>query len=86
MDKMPCNDEILAPAAVAKYFGVTTRTIRNWVRAHALLPPLVMGRRKYWLRTALQAWLAGRGQQKTSFPVIAPKTPVRRVGRPRLPT
>ncbi len=86
MDKMTCHDDILSPAAIAEYFGVSTRTIRNWVKDHVLLPPIGIRRKKYWLRAALTAWLADRAQQTVPFRNTAPKAPARRVGRPRLST
>jgi hypothetical protein len=86
MDKVSCQDDVLDQSAIADYFGVSTRTIRNWVRKSWLLPPVVIGRRRYWPRTVFSAWLNDRAQQPLPFRAVAPEPSVRRLGRPRQPT
>lgn len=78
-------DDLLDPDAVAKLFGVTTRTIRTWIHDGELLAPIELGRRQYWLKSQLVAWLASRSPGPLPPPPTTPSAPTRR-GRPRLDT
>jgi excisionase family DNA binding protein len=68
---------------VAKYFGVTDRTLRTWIQIGELPSPIVLGRKQYWLQTELQAWLLQRAGNTRATPPSW-RTSTRR-GRPRLP-
>lgn len=70
--------------AIAASFGVTTRTLRNWVKTGELLKPHRIGRKQFWLKEELDAWLRDRSSQHSKPAAPASKSIVRR-GRPRQP-
>jgi len=70
--------------AMAAEFGVTTRTLRTWVKTGEVLEPHRIGRKQFWLRDELDAWLRDRSSQNRKPAKVSSKPIVRR-GRPRQP-
>jgi excisionase family DNA binding protein len=54
-------DEKIDQHEVAKYLGVTTRTVRNLVKRGVLPPPIRLGRKQFWLKRNFAHWLEGGG-------------------------
>jgi hypothetical protein len=77
-------EEKLDQHALAAFFGVTTRTLRNWIKGGELLEPIRIGRKQFWFKSKFEAWLrdspghAPRGAKVPSKPIV-------RKGRPRQP-
>ena len=71
--------------AMASLFGITTRTLRTWVKNEEMLEPKRIGRTQIWFKEEVEAWLKQRssGARKPSTP--ASSKPLARRGRPRLP-
>jgi predicted DNA-binding transcriptional regulator AlpA len=78
--------DLLDHHAVAALFSVTTRTLRAWVSTKQVPTPIVMGRRRFWLKSTLEEWLANRAATATN-PERERNTArsSSRRGRPRLP-
>jgi predicted DNA-binding transcriptional regulator AlpA len=74
-------DNFLDADSVAKIFGVSTRTLRTWVKKRTFLAPIKLGRKPLWLPTQLDDWTAKdaprREAPQTSQPAVG------RRGRPR---
>jgi excisionase family DNA binding protein len=79
-------DEKLDQNEVAKYLGVSTKTVRALIARGELPPPIRIGRRQFWLKDKFTQWLRDRGTiaLQTTFARYAVKG-VERRGRPRLP-
>nr|PZN81308.1 MAG: hypothetical protein DIU57_13660 [Pseudomonadota bacterium] len=71
--------------ALAARFGVTTRTLRTWIRNGELPPPHRIGRKQFWFEDEIQAWLRSRPTRQDYRRAAHPYAGVRR-GRPRYPT
>lgn len=54
-------DEKIDQHDVAKYLGVSTRTVRNLVKSGGLPPPIRIGRRQFWLKEKFMLWLRDGG-------------------------
>ena len=52
-------DDLLTTAEVAKFLGVTTKTIKNW-RKSGKLVPYQTGENGYSLYSAEQLWVVGK--------------------------
>ena len=79
-------DELIDHNEVAKVLGVTTRTLRTWVRKGQVPGPIRIGRKQFWVKSVFDAWLKDRAQSSCDQPSRkAPDVPRARRGRPRLP-
>jgi excisionase family DNA binding protein len=58
LDVTEARDEWLTPAEVAAMFGVTTRTLINWVRDERLDAQRTAGRHRRYRESAVRALLA----------------------------
>jgi excisionase family DNA binding protein len=58
LDVTEARDAWLTPAEVADMFGVTTRTLINWVRAEKLDAQRTAGRHRRYRESAVRALLA----------------------------
>jgi len=58
LDATEVRDAWLTPAQVAGMFGVTTRTLINWVRAEKLDAQRTAGRHRRYRESDVQALLA----------------------------
>ncbi len=56
MDDMQLTNLISAPE-LAKRLGVDRRTLRDWVNAGRLPPPMQIGRKQFWKRNEIERWL-----------------------------
>lgn len=79
-------DELLDHHAVAQFLRVTTRTLRTWIQNGQLPKPIAIGRKQFWVRPVLDAWLKERAQSGCEQ-LLRKASDVSRVrrGRPRLP-
>ena len=50
-------DELLTPEDLLKLFKVSRKTIDNWVADGVLPKPIKMGRRIFWKRSEIDAYL-----------------------------
>jgi excisionase family DNA binding protein len=64
-------DEKIDQHDVAKYLGVSARTVRNLIRRDELPPPVRIGRRRFWLKDKFTRWL--RDDKMTSAQPISAK-------------
>jgi len=79
-------DELIDHNEVAKLLGVTTRTLRTWIKGGQVPGPIRIGRKQFWVKSVFDAWLKGRAQSSCDQPSRkAPDVPPARRGRPRLP-
>jgi predicted DNA-binding transcriptional regulator AlpA len=79
-------DELIDHHAVAQYLRVTTRTLRTWIRNGQVPKPIAIGRKQFWVKPVLDAWLSERAQRGCEQQPIKPSNVSRaRRGRPRLP-
>lgn len=69
--------DILDEAAVAKTFGITTRTLRRWIRAGIAPPHFKIGRKRWWRREAILQHMAAHESLSGR---VAPARTRRRVG------
>ena len=53
-------DEKIEQHDVAKYLGVSTRTVRNLIKRGELPPPICIGRKRFWLKGKFARWLQDR--------------------------
>ena len=79
-------DDLIDHHAVAQYLHVTTRTLRTWVKDGRVPRPVAIGRKQFWIRPVLEAWLKERAQAGCApqRAESSQRTHARR-GRPRLP-
>jgi len=61
MDKDNKDDTLLSARRVMDRYGIVHRTLRRWEKedkyAHLGFPkPIVLNRRRYWYRQALEDW------------------------------
>jgi predicted DNA-binding transcriptional regulator AlpA len=71
---------------VAKYLGVSTRTVRTLIKRGELPPPIRIGRKQFWLQDKFTRWLHDGGTVSVQMrPARNLMKPVVRRGRPRLP-
>ena len=80
-------DEKIDQRDVARYLGVTTRTVRNLIKSGALPPPIRIGRTQFWLKDKFTRWLNADGAAAV-LPRSAgnpARRPIVRLGKPRLP-
>lgn len=79
-------DETIDHHSVAQYLHVTTRTLRTWIKDGRILRPIAIGRKRFWVKPVLEAWLRERGRVSHDQRAIesSKRTRARR-GRPRLP-
>jgi predicted DNA-binding transcriptional regulator AlpA len=75
-------DNFLDADSVAKIFGVSTRTLRTWVKKRAFLAPIKLGRKPLWLTTQLNDWTAKDAPRRDGEQKSQPAVWSRR-GRPR---
>jgi excisionase family DNA binding protein len=54
-------DEKIDQHDVAKYLGVSTRTVRNLVKRSELPAPIRIGRNQFWLKGKFMRWLEDGG-------------------------
>lgn len=79
-------DELIDHNKVAKHLGVTTRTLRTWIKNGQIPGPIRIGRKQFWVKSVLDAWLKDRAQGNCDqSSKDAPDVPRARRGRPRLP-
>lgn len=79
--------ELIDQHEVAKLLGVTTRTLRTWIKTGQVPRPIRIGRKQFWVKSVLDAWLKDRAQSNCDRPSKdAPDVPRVRRGRPRLPS
>ena len=79
-------DELIDHNEVAKVLGVTTRTLRTWIKNAQIPGPIRIGRKQFWVKSVFDAWLKDRAQSNWDPPSKdAPEVPRARRGRPRLP-
>lgn len=71
--------------AIAAMFGITTRTLRTWVKNGEILEPRRMGRTQTWFKDEVEAWVRQRPTQIRTAGQSASSKPVVRRGRPRKP-
>jgi len=78
-------DEKIDQHDVAKYLGVSTKTVRALVERGELPPPIRIGRKQFWLKDKFTRWLQDGGAASvqgrsaaTSLKLCAPR------GRPRV--
>ena len=50
-------DDLLTPEDLMKFFKVSRKTVDNWVRDGALPKPIKMGRRIFWKRSEIEAYI-----------------------------
>jgi len=74
-------DEKVNQHDVAKYLGVSTRTVRNLIERGELPPPIRIGRNQFWLKDRFTGWLRDSG----AVSVQTPDKLVNRRGGPRSP-
>jgi len=80
-------DELIDHHAVAQHLRVTTRTLRTWIRNEVVPKPITIGRKQFWVKPVLDAWLRERAQSGCEQqPRNASNAPRPRRGRPRLPS
>lgn len=60
-------DDKIDQHEVAKYLGVSTRTIRALIRRSELPPPIRIGRRQFWLKDNFTSWLRDGAASKASL-------------------
>lgn len=78
-------DQLIDHHAVAQYLHVTTRTLRTWIRKAQIPEPIVIGRKQFWVKPVLEAWLTDRAQSGCGQqPSRASNVSRARRGRPRL--
>ena len=80
-------NELIDHHSVAKWLGVTTRTLRTWTRYGKIPAPVSIGRKRLWIRSVLEAWLCARaehGDIDSQWQNASDRTRARR-GRRRLP-
>lgn len=79
-------DELIDHHAVAQYLRVTTRTLRTWIRNAQIPEPIVIGRKQFWVKSVLDAWMKKRAENGCEQqPSRASNVSRARRGRPRLP-
>ena len=79
-------DEKIDQHDVAKYLGVSTRTVRTLIKRGDLPPPIRIGRKQFWLKDKFTRWLHDGGTASVRLrPSSSPAKVVIRRGRPRLP-
>jgi excisionase family DNA binding protein len=69
-------DEKVDPYDVAKYLGVSERTVRNLIRRGELPPPIRIGRKRFWLTEQFTRWLHDHGT--TPVRLRSTRNPIRR--------
>ncbi len=80
-------DELIDHNEVAKVLGVTTRTLRTWLKDGQVPGPIRIGRKQFWVKSVFDAWLKDRAQSSCGKPLReTPVVPRARRGRPRLPS
>jgi excisionase family DNA binding protein len=78
-------DEKIDQHDVARYLGVSTRTVRNLIERGELPPPIRIGRKQLWLKEEFTRWLHDGGTaSRQSRSARKPARSVR-LGRLRLP-
>ena len=60
----PC--ETITIGEIAERLGVSTSAIRVWITQGRFLPPLAFSRKKIWLLSTFEAWLATQQQQEVA--------------------
>jgi predicted DNA-binding transcriptional regulator AlpA len=79
-------EEMIDQHDVAEYLGVSTRTVRTFIKRGALPPPIRIGRKQFWLKDKFTRWLYGGGivsdQMRSARDVV---NSVPRRGRTSLP-
>lgn len=79
-------DELIDHHTVAKILGVTTRTLRTWIKGSQIPAPVRLGRKQFWVKPVLEAWLKDRAEKGCDQqPQSARNVPKAARGRPRLP-
>jgi len=79
-------DELVDHHAVAQHLRVTTRTLRTWIKDGKIPRPVAIGRKQFWVKPVLDAWLRERAQSGCEQqPRKASDVSRVRRGRPRLP-
>ena len=79
-------EDLIDHHEIAQYLHVTTRTLRTWIKAGLIPKPVVIGRKRFWSKTVLEAWLRGRAQDGCDQQRMESSKRIRtRRGRPRLP-
>jgi excisionase family DNA binding protein len=79
-------DEKIDQHDVAKFLGVSTRTVRTLIKRGELPPPIRIGRKQFWLKGEFTRWLHDGGT--ASDPMRSDQDGANvfaRRGRPRLP-
>ncbi len=56
MDDMQLNN-LISAADLATRLDVDRRTLRDWVNARRLPPPMQIGRKQFWKRNEIERWL-----------------------------
>ena len=76
-------DEKIDQHDLAKYLGVSTRTVRNLIKRGALPPPVRIGRKRIWLKRKFMDWLEGDGAVRVQTESAAKS--LKRCSRTKLP-
>jgi excisionase family DNA binding protein len=56
------QSDLIPMEQFATTWKVKTRTVRDWVRRGEAPPSIVVGRKRYFRRSAIPAWLESREQ------------------------
>lgn len=79
-------DELIDHHTVAKNLGVTTRTLRTWIRDGQIPAPVRIGRKQIWVKPVLETWLKDRAKKGCDQQLQRTRNvPKAARGRPRLP-
>ena len=79
-------DELIDHHTVAKILGVTPRTLRTWIKDSQIPAPVRIGRKQFWVKPVLDAWLKGQAEKGCDRkPEMTLNVPKAARGRPRLP-
>ena len=70
---------------IAKYFGVSTRTVRNLIMRGELPPPIRIGRKQFWLKEIFTRWLHDGGTALVRPSSAQSSAKSVRLGKSRLP-
>jgi predicted DNA-binding transcriptional regulator AlpA len=64
-------DEKIDQHDVAKYLGVSTKTVRTLLERGELPPPIRIGRKQFWLKGKFTRWLEDGGALSIPAPSAA---------------
>ena len=66
-------DEKIDQHDVAKYLGISTKTVRTLIQLGELPRPIRIGRKQFWLKDKFTRWLHDGGGKHPCIPVLAVK-------------